>query len=113
MAKDRKTGVAGVATLAGGYDLVLKGGRLVDPGNGIDGRMDIAIRKGRIAAVAPDLDPGAGKTIDIAGLIVTPGLIDTHAHVYEHVSGDFGLNPDLVGVRSGVTTVVDQGARAR
>jgi dihydroorotase len=109
MAKGRKTAVAAVAPLAGGYDLVLKGGRLVDPANGIDGRMDIAIRKGRIAAVAPDLDPGTGKMIDVAGLIVTPGLIDTHAHVYEHVSGDFGLNPDLVGVRSGVTTVVDQG----
>jgi dihydroorotase len=49
------------------------------------------------------------RVIDAKGLIVTPGLIDTHAHVYEHVSGDFGLNPDLVGIRSGVATVVDQG----
>ena len=45
------------------------------------------------------------------GPIVTPGLIDTHAHIYEHVTGDFGLNADLVGVRGGVTTVVDQGGR--
>jgi dihydroorotase len=70
---------------------------------------DIGIRKGRVAAVAPQFDPGKAKIIDATGLIVTPGLIDTHAHVYEHVSGDFGLNPDLVGVRTGVATVVDQG----
>jgi dihydroorotase len=47
--------------------------------------------------------------IDVSGKIVTAGMIDTHAHVYQHVTGRFGLNPDMVGVRSGVTTVVDQG----
>jgi dihydroorotase len=91
------------------FDAVVKGGHLIDPKNGIDAVRDIGIRKGRVAAVAPTLDPGAAKIIDAKGLVVTPGLIDTHAHVYEHVSGDFGLNPDLVGVRTGVTTVVDQG----
>lgn len=90
-------------------DTVVRGGHLIDPRNGIDGVRDIGIRKGRIAAVAARLDPGTAKVIDAAGLILTPGLIDTHAHVYEHVSGDFGLNPDLVGIRTGVTTVVDQG----
>ena len=47
--------------------------------------------------------------IDVAGKVVTAGMIDTHAHVYQHVTGRFGLNADMVGVRSGVTTVVDQG----
>jgi dihydroorotase len=98
-----------IANLTATFDTVVKGGRLIDPRNAVDGVRDIGIRKGRIAAVAPRLDPGKAKVIDAAGLVVTPGLIDTHAHVYEHVSGDFGLNPDLVGIRTGVTTVVDQG----
>lgn len=109
----RKPGAApenAVTSLKPSYDLVVKGGRVVDPANGIDAIHDIGIRKGRIAAVAPMLDGStAKKVIDAAGLVVTPGLVDTHAHVYQYVSGDFGLNPDLVGVRSGVTTVVDQG----
>ena len=109
MAKSAKKASAAIAKLKPGYDLVVKGGRVIDPANGTDGIRDIGIKRGRIAAVAPKLDPGAAKVVDAAGLIVTPGLIDTHAHVYQYVSGDFGLNPDLVGVRSGVTTVVDQG----
>jgi dihydroorotase len=109
MAKSAKKASAAIAKLKPGYDLVVKGGRVIDPANGTDGIRDIGIKRGRIAAVAPKLDPGAAKVVDAAGLIVTPGLVDTHAHVYQYVSGDFGLNPDLVGVRSGVTTVVDQG----
>jgi len=100
---------AEVATLRPRFDVVVRGGRVIDPANGLDGVRDIGIRRGRIAAVAASLDPGAAKIVDASGLIVTPGLVDTHAHVYEHVSGDFGLNPDLVGIRTGVTTVVDQG----
>src|SRR5258707_11716776 len=101
---------AGIAKMNSAYDAVVKGGRVIDPANDLDGIFDIGIKKGRIAAVAPALEHGAAtRVIDASGLIVTPGLIDTHAHVYEHVSGDFGLNPDLVGIRSGVTTVVDQG----
>jgi dihydroorotase len=98
-----------VEKLTPAFDTVVKGGRVIDPKNGIDGVRDIGIRKGRIAAVAAKLDAGKAKVIDATGLVLTPGLIDTHAHVYEHVSGDFGLNPDLVGIRTGVTTVVDQG----
>ena len=101
---------ATVTKLKPDCDLIVKGGRVIDPANGIDRAADVAVKKGRIAAVAPKLDGmRAAKTIDAKGLIVTPGLIDTHAHVYQYVSGDFGLNPDLVGVRLGVTTVVDQG----
>src|SRR5579863_8093637 len=110
MTSAKKPAGAAIAKLKSAYDAVIKGGRVIDPANDVDGVFDIGIRKGRIAALAPTLEPGPRtRVIDARGLIVTPGLIDTHAHVYEHVSGDFGLNPDLVGVRSGVTTVVDQG----
>jgi dihydroorotase len=112
MPKTRKTASSSestVAKLKPAYDLVVKGGRVIDPANGLDAVRDIGIKKGRIAAVAPKLDPGSAKVIDAKGLLVTPGLVDTHAHVYQYVSGDFGLNPDMVGVRTGVTTVVDQG----
>jgi dihydroorotase len=94
----------------GAYEIVLKGGRVIDPASGTDAILDIAILGGKIAAVGADLPaPSRARTIDVSGSVVTPGLIDTHAHIYEHVTGDFGLNADMVGVRSGVTTVVDQG----
>ena len=71
---------------------------------------DVAIRDGRIAAVEPSILPSsATETIDVSGKLVLPGLIDTHGHVYQYVTGRFGLNADMVGVRSAVTTVVDQG----
>ena len=92
------------------YDLLLRGGRVICPVSGIDGIRDVAIRDGRIAAVEEAILPSsASETIDVAGNIVLPGLIDTHGHVYQYVTGRFGLNPDMVGVHSGVTTVVDQG----
>lgn len=92
------------------YDLLLRGGQVIDPASGIDGTKDIAIRGGRIAAVQADILPtGAREVIDVTGKLVLPGLIDTHGHVYQYVSGRFGMNPDMVGVQSGVTTLVDQG----
>jgi len=91
-------------------ELILRGGRVIDPAQGIDGVMDVGILGGRVAAVAPALAPAPRtKMINVHGKLVLPGLIDTHAHIYEHVTGIFGLNADLVGIRSGVTTVVDQG----
>ncbi|MEJ0095908.1 MAG: amidohydrolase/deacetylase family metallohydrolase [Methylocella sp.] len=92
------------------YDLILTGGTVIDAATNLNGRYDIGILGGKIAAIAPDLgqSPAREKT-DVSGMIVSAGMIDTHAHVYEHVTGRFGLNPDMVGVRSGVTTLIDQG----
>ncbi|RAI03538.1 amidohydrolase/deacetylase family metallohydrolase [Acuticoccus sediminis] len=92
------------------YDTILKGGTVIDPAAERNGLFDVAVKDGRIAAIEPDLPASAAKdVIDVTGKIVLPGMIDTHAHVYEHVTGKFGLNPDLVGVQSAVTTLVDQG----
>src|SRR5213078_5319328 len=75
-----------------------------------DGVHDVAVKDGRIAAVLPSIAPSSAKeTVDVSGKLVLPGLIDTHAHVFEFVTGRFGLEADLCGVRSGVTTLVDQG----
>src|SRR5258706_8051146 len=92
------------------YDLILRGGRVIDPAQHIDGIRDVAIKDGRIAAVQPSIAPSSAKeTADVSGKLVLPGLIDTHAHVFEYVTGRFGLEADLCGVRSGVTTLIDQG----
>ena len=91
------------------YDLILRGGRVIDPAQGLDGMFDVAVRDGRIAAVGNSLPGPSRETIDVAGKLVLPGMIDTHAHVYRYVSGRFGLDADTVGVHSGVTTLVDQG----
>ena len=96
--------------VAESFDVIVSGGTLIDPAAGRSGRFEVGLRDGKVAAVEPELPPAAApRRIDAAGKLVVPGLIDTHAHVYEHVTGKFGLDPDLVGVRSGVTTLVDQG----
>jgi dihydroorotase len=93
-------------------DILLKGGHLIDPAADRDGIHDVLIRDRAIAAIGGDLSsaaaPGA-QTIDCRGKLVLPGLIDTHGHVYQGVTGRFGLNADMCGVHSGVTTLVDQG----
>jgi dihydroorotase len=92
------------------FDQLLRGGRVICPDSGIDGIRDVAIRNGKIAAVQPDILPtSAREVVDVTGKLVLPGLIDTHAHVYQYVTGRFGMNADMVGVQSGVTTLVDQG----
>jgi dihydroorotase len=92
------------------YDLVLRGGRVIDPAQGLDGTLDVAVRDGQVAAVGAALSSvDTREVIDARGQLVLPGLIDTHAHVYQYVTGRFGLEADMVGVHSGTTTVVDQG----
>jgi dihydroorotase len=92
------------------FDTILQGGRVIDPASGFDGLADVAIVGDRIAAVAPAIPAeAAGQVVDVTGRVVIAGMIDTHAHIYQHVTGRFGLNADMVGVQSGVTTVLDQG----
>lgn len=92
------------------YDVLLKGGRVIDPAQGLDGLFDVAVKDGRIAAVTADiLSSSAREVIDVRDRLVLPGLIDTHGHVFQYVTGRFGLPPDMVGVRSGSTAVIDQG----
>ena len=92
------------------YDLVLRGGRVIDPDQSLDGQLDVGVSGGRIAAIARSLPPGeAREVVDVRDQLVLPGLIDTHAHVYQYVTGRFGLPVDQVGVHSATTTVVDQG----
>jgi len=90
--------------------ILLKGGRIIDPGSQVDGIRDLRLRDGRVDAIGTALAAAAtDDVVDCAGDLVLPGLIDTHAHVYQHVTGRFGLNADMCGVHSAVTTLVDQG----
>jgi dihydroorotase len=97
------------------YDLILKGGHVVDPKNKISAVMDVAIAAGKIARVAPDLPAAdARRVVDVRGLYVTPGLIDIHAHLYNRPGNpppkrNQSIQPDSVSFRSGVTTMVDAG----
>ena len=97
-------------TTAPAYDLILQGGHVICPASGIDGVVDVAIADGKIAAVRKDMLPSSAKKVtDVKGKLVLPGMIDTHAHVYKYVTGRFGLDADMCGVDSGVTTLIDQG----
>jgi len=89
------------------YDVLLRGGHLIDPKNDLDGICDLAIKDGRIAAVGPKLTGKAKKDLDVSGLLVTPGLIDIHVHSYGGYEG--WLFPDQHSLPYGVTTVVDTG----
>ena len=92
------------------YDLLLRGGRVIDPAQNLNGIYDVAVKDGRIAAVLPSISPSSAKeSVDLSGKLVLPGLIDTHAHVFQYVTGRFGLEADMCGIHSGATTLVDQG----
>src|SRR5262249_21917288 len=104
------------------YDLLLKSGHVIDPANGLDQVMDVAVANGKLAAVAHDIgSDNAGKTVDVSGLYVTPGLIDIHFHVGHGGAPlnwfapearsripSLGIPPDLA-LQAGVTTLVDAG----
>jgi dihydroorotase len=99
------------------YDLVLKGGHVVDGKNRISAIRDVAIKGNLIAAVAPNLPASsATRVVDVSGLYVAPGLVDIHVHVFPgerpgtYAGGDLGLAPDGFTLRSCVTTVADAGS---
>ena len=91
-------------------DLVIAGGTVVDPGNSIRGRLDIGVKNGLITDVSPDLTGRqSNRYIDATGLLVTPGLVDIHTHLYAGVS-HYGIDPDETCLARGVTTAVDAGS---
>jgi dihydroorotase len=133
MCQDTKAAVLNVAMIialcgslwgqTSSYDLLLKGGHVIDPANHVNGIMDVAVSGNKIAAVEKNIPPSqASKVVDVSGLYVTPGLIDIHYHIghggaplnwfaAEGRSHDepLGIEPDLA-LQSGVTTIVDAGS---
>ena len=99
------------------YEILLKGGTVIDPENGVNAKRDIAISNGKVAAVAEFIAASdAQKVIDVTGLYVTPGLVDIHTHLYatsgfrDSWAGDNSILPDGFSFRTGVTTMVDAGS---
>ena len=91
------------------YDLLVKGGTVVDPSQGLHAVRDVALRNGKVAAVEPSIAGEAGEVVDASGLIVAPGLLDLHVHVFWGVS-HFGIDPDMTSLARGATTIVDAGS---
>jgi len=108
---------ATLAVRAQSYSLVIKGGTVIDPKNNINEVMDVAVADGKIARVAKDIDTrGALQVVDAHGMMVIPGMIDMHTHVFfgtdparAYCGGSASVPPDVFGPRTGVTTVVDAG----
>lgn len=98
------------------YDLLIRGGHVIDPKNNIDGPTDVAIKDGAIAAVAKTIEPGlATRVVEAKGLYVTPGLIDMHVHLYtgtglKTLTGDQSVYPDGFSFRACTTTMADAGS---
>ena len=91
------------------YDLLIAGGRVIDPGQNLSAVRDVAILHGRVARIAENIPHTQARSVfDATDKIVTPGLIDLHSHVYEHGT-PLGVNSDRVGIEAGVTTIVDCG----
>jgi dihydroorotase len=101
---------AGRGGAAAAYDLVIKGGHVIDPAQKISGPMDVAIKGDKIAAIMANIAPSEARNIyDAKGRIVTAGLIDVHGHVYDG-GITTSIEADVVGIAKGVTTIVDAGS---
>jgi len=114
---------AGALVVAGDdlpYDLLVTGGRVLDPGSGLDGQLDVAVAGGRVARVEPGIPESSARVVvRAAGRLVTPGLVDLQAHVYagsrrlrgeSAVRGGLSVEADAHLLPAGVTTVVDAGS---
>ena len=106
---------ASAAVAQPAYDIVIKGGHVIDPKNNLDAVADVAVAAGKIARVAANIpSASARQTIDAAGLYVTPGLIDIHAHMWNRPGAappgrTLSVHPDEYSFRTGVTTMVEPG----
>ena len=97
-------------TTAPAYDLLLTGGNVLDPAQGIDGRRDIAFKDGLVAEVSERIDVAkAANSVDVTGKLITPGLIDLHGHFY-HGGNPTSVHPDEICLSSGTTTGIDAGS---
>ena len=91
-------------------DILLKGGQIIDPSQGIHETLDVGVKNGKIAILQKEItEDRARKTLELKGKIVTPGLIDLHTHVYWKGNSS-AVEPDGLARRSGVTTLVDAGS---
>ncbi len=91
------------------YDLLIKGGTVIDPSQGLNGERDIALADGKVASIAESISESeAIEVFDATGLIVAPGLLDLHVHVFQGVS-HYGVDPDIANLAKGVTTALDAG----
>lgn len=92
------------------FELIVRGGRVIDPSQGLDATLDVALEGGRVAAIGPDLAPNHDAAIvEAKGLVVTPGLIDLHTHVYDGGTS-LGVDPVSLFARGAVTTLIDTGS---
>jgi dihydroorotase len=92
------------------YDLLLKGGEVIDPSQALQQHCDVAFRDGRVATIAPNLSiESAREIIDVTGNIVTPGLIDIHGHFF-YRGWPGAVDPDVACLPAGVTAAVDAGS---
>jgi dihydroorotase len=107
---DRAAAAPAAGQAAASYDLLIRGGRVIDPSQKLSGELDVAIAKGKIAAVAANIPAARAREVfDARGKLVTPGLINVHAHLYRY-GNTITVDPDGVGFPAGVTTAIDAGS---
>jgi dihydroorotase len=95
-------------TMDARYDLLLKGGKFIDPASGRSGPLDVAFKDDKVAAIESGIDPGLAKRVEsVGGAMVVPGVIDMHVHAVDGIGES--ANPDRIGVDRGVTTLGDGG----
>ena len=90
--------------------VLVKGGTVIDPVQGLNGVLDVALREGKVAEVGSSISANSSEEVfDASGLIVVPGLIDLHVHAFWGGS-TYGIDPDVSSLSKGVTTVLDAGS---